>query len=315
MYKFVLQRFVTMLLVLVGVSIITFGLMHFTPGDPARQILRDQMGREPPEEAVQEFRERHGLNDPLPVQYANWIGDILHGDMGNSFHGDRTAVTSMIINRVPKTAELAVASMVIALLIAFPAGIISAVHQGQIPDYLSQIAALFGLSMPNFWLAYMLIIVFALIFNWLPVAGVGGLDHLILPAVTMGTAMAAVITRLLRSSMLEVLDEDYIRTARSKGLKGRIVTYKHALKNALIPVITIIGLQFGAILNGAVIVEIVFQRPGLGKLLIDSIFARDYPVVQGLVLVVAVIFVIANFLVDITYRFIDPRISLEEQEP
>lgn len=304
-----------MLLVLVGVSILTFGLMYFTPGDPARQILREQMGREPPEETVQEFRERHGLNDPLPVQYADWMWGILHGDLGQSFYGERTPVSSMIVDRVPQTAELAVASMIIALLIAFPAGIISAVHQGRIPDYLSQIAALFGLSMPNFWLAYMLIIVFALILNWFPVAGVGGIGHLVLPAVTMGTAMAAVITRLLRSSMLEVLDEDYIRTARSKGLKGRIVTYKHALKNALIPVVTIIGLQFGAILNGAVIVEMVFQRPGLGKLLIDSIFARDYPVVQGLVLLVAVIFVVTNFLVDITYRYIDPRISLRGREP
>jgi len=217
----------------------------------------------------------------------------------------------MILNRVVPTTELALAAIAVAVAIAIPAGIISAIHQGQPPDYLSQFGALLGISMPNFWLGYLLIIVFSVQLDIFPVAGVGGLDHLVLPAITLGTGMAAIITRLVRSSMLEVLDEEYIQTAHSKGLKEKIVVYKHALRNALIPVVTIIGLQFGYVLNGAVVIEIVFQRPGLGNLLIQSIFSRDYPVVQGLVLVIGAIFVLTNFAVDIAYRLIDPRISFE----
>jgi peptide/nickel transport system permease protein len=309
-----LRRTGTMLLVLLGVSMITFSLIFFTPGDPARTILRQQTGgRIPADEAVQEFREDHGLNKPIPVQYSNWVWDVLHGNLRESYYTN-TPVTTMIMNRLPQTLKLAIAGMFVALLIALPTGVISAVHKGEVPDYLSQTAALLGVSMPSFWLGYLLIIVFALQLNMFPVAGVGSLEHLILPAITLGAGLAAIVTRLIRSSLLEVLDEDYIQTARSKGLRERIVVYKHALRNALIPVITIVGLQFGYLLNGAVIVEIVFQRPGLGNLLIDAIFARDYPVVQGIVLLVAVIFVLTNFLVDMTYRFIDPRISFDAGE-
>ena len=216
----------------------------------------------------------------------------------------------MILQVLPYTVNLAVASLAVALLIAVPAGVMSALHQGKLPDFLSQGGALVGVSMPNFWLGYLLIIVFA-VNRPLPVSGTGSIRHLVLPAVTLGSGMAAIIMRLLRSAMLDVLDEEYIRTARSKGLKERIVVYKHAFRNALIPVVTIVGLQFGYVLNGAVIVEIVFSRPGVGRLLIDSIFQRDYPVVQGLVLLIAVMFVLTNFLVDVTYRVIDPRISFE----
>jgi len=300
-----------MLVVLFGVSVITFGLMFVTPGDPAETILRQQMGgRSPPEDAVQEFRVEHGLDEPIPVQYLNWVNDILHGNFRQSYFQE-TKVSTMILNRAIPTTELALAGMAVAILISIPAGIISAIHQGQPADYASQFGALLGISMPNFWLGYLLIIVFSVQLDLFPVAGVGGLDHLVLPAITLGTGMAAIITRLVRSSMLEVLDEDYIRTAHSKGLRERIVVYKHALRNALIPVITIIGLQFGYVLNGAVVVEIVFQRPGLGNLLIQSIFGRDYPVVQGLVLVIGAIFVFTNFAVDIAYRIIDPRITFE----
>lgn len=315
MQAFVLRRAATMILVLVGVSILTYGLLFITPGDPAETILRQQMGGQTPSEAmITDFRQEHGLDEPVPIQYANWVFDVVQGDLRESYYEEKP-VTQMIINRVPATFELAAAGMVVALLIAIPTGIISAVHKGKAPDYLSQFGALIGVSMPNFWLGYLLIIVFALNLDLFPTYGVGGLDNLVLPAVTLGSGMAAIMTRLVRSSMLEVLDREYIDTARSKGLTERIVVYKHALRNALIPVVTIIGLQFGYLLNGAVVVEIVFQRPGLGKLLIDAIFARDYPVVQGLVLVIAVIFVFTNFLIDVTYRYIDPRISFESEAP
>jgi peptide/nickel transport system permease protein len=285
--------------------------MFVTPGDPAETIMRQQMGgQSPSEEAVEEFRQEHGLDDPLPIQYVNWIADVATGDLRESYFQE-TKVSTMILNRAIPTLELAVAGIVVAVAISIPAGIISAIHQGQPPDYLSQFGALLGISMPNFWLGYLLIIMFSVHLDIFPVAGVGGLDHLVLPALTLGTGMAAIITRLMRSSMLEVLDEEYIQTAHSKGLRERIVVYKHALRNALIPVITIIGLQFGYVLNGAVVIEIVFQRPGLGNLLIQSIFSRDYPVVQGVVLVIGAIFVFTNFAVDITYRFVDPRISFE----
>lgn len=310
MYRYVIRRAITMVLTLFGVSVLTYLMMFFTPGDPAELILRQQFGREPSQEAIDQFRDQHGLNDPIPVQYANWIWDALHGDLGQSYFSNE-GVSELIVERIPETAELALAAMLVALAIAIPAGIISAVHKGQLPDYASQIGSLLGVSMPNFWLGYLLIIVFSLYLGMFPVAGAGGLDHLVLPAVTLGSGVAAIITRLLRSSMLEILDEDYIRTARSKGLRERIIVYKHALRNALIPVVTIAGLQFGYLLNGAVVVEIVFQRPGLGKLVIDNIFARDYPVVQGVTLLIAVMFVAVNFLVDVTYRYIDPRIELE----
>ncbi|MFP8956065.1 nickel ABC transporter permease [Natrialbaceae archaeon A-CW3] len=311
MWKFVLQRSVSAVFVLFGVSVLTFLLVFFTPGDPAETILRQQMGGQTPSaEAVEQFRADQGLNDPIPIQYVDWVASILQGDLGQSYHSD-SSVTQLIVDNLWPTFELALAGMAVALLIAVPTGVVSAVHKGGRLDYGSQLAALLGLSMPNFWLGYLLMLVFAIYLSVLPTSGYGTIDQLVLPAITLGTGMAAIITRLLRSSMLEVLDEEYIRTARSKGLRERIVVYKHALRNALIPVITIVGLQFGYLLNGAVIIEIVFQRPGLGRLLIDSIFARDYPIVQGLVLVIAVLFVVTNFLVDVAYRYVDPRISFE----
>ncbi|UVE52253.1 ABC transporter permease (plasmid) [Haloferax larsenii] len=303
------RRLVTMLVVLFGVSVLTYGLIFVTPGDPARTILTQQMGGQTPsQEAVEQFRAAKGLDDPFPVQYARWVGNAVRGDLGQSYYSDQ-AVTAMIATRLPNTIALGVASMLVAVAIAVPAGIASAVEPGSQTDYAAQFGALVGVSMPNFWLGYLLIIVCSLWLDLFPVAGAGGLEYLVLPALTLGSGMAAVIARLVRTAMLDVLDDAYIRTARSKGLRERIVVYKHALRNALVPVVTIIGLQLSYVLNGAVVVEVVFQRPGLGTLLVDAIFARDYPVVQGVTLLIGVIFVVTNFAVDLTYSRLDPRID------
>jgi len=306
---YLVYRSLTASVVLFGVSILTFGLTYLTPGDPAKTILRQQTGHPPTQEQVEAFRAEHGLDEPLPIQYIDWLTDVLRGDLGSSY-GSGREVTALLASHLPATIELAVAAMVIALAIAVPAGVLSAVHQGEWIDVGSQLAALLGVSLPNFWLGYMLIIVFSLRLGVFPVAGIGGVSYLVLPAIALGTGMAAIITRLVRTSMLDVLDEEYVDAARSKGLRERIVVYKHALRNALIPVVTIVGLQLGFVLNGAVVIEIVFQRPGIGSLLVDAVFARDYPIVQGVVLVIALSFVATNLLVDLTYRYLDPRIKL-----
>ncbi|WP_058991365.1 nickel ABC transporter permease [Haloarcula sp. CBA1127] len=304
------KRLLTMAIVLLGVSLLTYGLIFITPGDPARTILTQQMGGQiPSQEAVEQFRAENGLDDPFLVQYARWMGDVLQGDLGQSYYSDRS-VSEMIIQRLPNTIALAVASMFVALVIAIPAGIASARNPGSQADYAAQIGSLIGVSMPNFWLGYLLIIVCSLRLNLFPVAGAAGLEHLILPSLTLGSGMAAVIARLVRTAMLDVLDDAYIQAARSKGLRERIIVYKHALRNALVPVVTIIGLQLSYVLNGAVVIEVVFQRPGLGTLLVDAIFARDYPVVQGVTLLIGAIFVVMNFAVDLTYSRLDPRIDI-----
>lgn len=308
--RYLLRRLLTMAVVLFGVSLLTYAMIFVTPGDPARTILTQQMGgQSPSQEAIEQFRAAEGLDDPFPVQYARWMGGVLRGDLGQSYYSDQT-VTAMIVQRLPNTIALAVASMLVAIVIAVPAGIASAVNPGSRTDYAAQFGALVGVSMPNFWLGYLLIIICSLWLDVFPVAGAAGLEYLILPALTLGSGMAAVIARLVRTAMLDVLDAAYIRTARSKGLREQIVVYKHALRNALVPVVTIIGLQLSYVLNGAVVVEVVFQRPGLGTLLIDAIFARDYPVVQGVTLLIGVIFVLTNFAVDLTYSRLDPRIDL-----
>ncbi len=306
---YLLYRTATSLIVLCGVSVLTFGLTFLTPGDPARTVLRQQYGQTPPPVVVDAFREKHGLDEPFAVQYVDWLTGVLRGDLGNSYASGRP-VMELLVEALPPTLELAAAAIVVALVVAVPAGVLSAVHQGEWIDSISQLGALLGVSMPNFWLGYLLIIVFSLQLGLFPVAGSGGLSHLVLPAVALGTGMTAIITRLVRTSLLEVLDKPYVEMARSKGLSERITVYKHALRNALIPVITVVGLQFGFVLSGAVVVEIVFQRPGVGVLLVDAVFARDYPVVQGAVLLIAVLFVLTNALVDLTYRYLDPRIRL-----
>ncbi|ELY92136.1 nickel ABC transporter permease [Natrinema altunense] len=308
-YDYLASRLATSLAVTFGVSVVTYGLIFLTPGDPAEIILSQQLDRQPSAAEIEAFRADHGLNDPIPVQYLHWLTDVFRGDLGTSYYSD-TPVSTLIVETVPLTLELALAAMLVALAISIPAGVVSAVHRGTPIDHASQLGALLGVSMPNFWLAYLLILLFPLTLGVLPVAGAGSFGHLVLPAITLGTGMAAVVTRLVRSSMLEVLDEAYVDTARAKGLRERIVVYKHALRNALVPVVTILGLQLGTLLNGAVVVEIIFQRPGLGSLLVDAVFERNYPVVQGVTLVTAIVFVATNLLVDLTYRYLDPRVQL-----
>ena len=315
MYRYTFRRAVTSVFVLFGVSVVTYLMMYLTPGDPAELVLRAQTVHD--QAAVEQFREQYRLDEPVWKQYGHWLWDVLHGDFGRSYVTNRP-VSAMLVDNAPSTAVLAVAAMAIALAIAVPAGVVSAVHKGQVPDSVSQLGSLLGVSMPNFWLGYILILVFSIgmpvrSLGVFPVSGAGSLDRLVLPALTLGSGVAAIMTRLLRSAMLEVLEEDYIRTARSKGLAERIVVYKHAFRNALVPVITVAGIQFGYLLNGAVVVEIVFARPGLGKLVIDALFDRDYPVIQAATLVIAAMFVGINFLVDVTYRYIDPRIDLERR--
>jgi len=304
----VLRRIRSLTVVMVGVSLLSYGLILVTPGDPADTALRSQQQSPPSDAEIAAFRAEHGLDEPFAVQYVSWIGDALRGDLGTSYVNSEP-VASLLVAHLPNTLELAVAAMAVSLVFAVPAGVVSAVHRDTWIDRTCQLTALFGVSVPNFWLGYLLILASSLWLGLTPVAGAGGLDHLLLPALTLGTGLAAIVTRLVRASMLSVLGAEYVETARSKGVRERLVVYKHALRNALVPVVTIVGLQFGFVLNGAVVVEVVFQRPGLGTLLVDAVFARDYPVIQGVVVVTALAFAVTNQLVDIAYTKLDPRIG------
>lgn len=310
MVNYLLRRFYAMLFILLCVSAVTFSLMHLVPGDPARIIAEKKYGEEATLETVELVRKEMGLHRPIYLQYLHWLAGILRGDFGESFRTGRP-VWEELTARLPATLELALAAMLVSLVIAIPAGIISAVKQYSLLDNAAMLGAMIGVSMPNFWLGLLLSLAFSLQLDWLPVFGRGELRHLVLPALTLGTGMAAVTTRLARSSILEVLRQDYIRTARAKGLTETMVTNRHVLKNSLIPVITIVGLQFGALLEGVVVVEVIFAWPGIGRLLYDSILARDYPVIQGCVFLIAVMYVMVNLLVDISYAWLDPRIRYE----
>ncbi|MCL0037083.1 ABC transporter permease [Dehalococcoidia bacterium] len=310
MLTYVIRRMGLMVFILLGVSVITFSMMHFVPGDPAEMIAMERYGEEITAETIAHVRAELGLDQPVYIQYFRWLTNVLRGDLGYSFRTDRP-VLDEILTRLPATVQLALAGMLVALIIAIPVGIVSATRQYSAVDNISMFGALLGVSMPNFWLGLLLILFFSVHLGWLPVFGRGGIEHLILPALTLGTGMAAITTRLIRSSMLEVLGQDYIRAARAKGLKEKAVIYKHALKNALIPVVTIVGLQFAALLEGAVIVEVIFAWPGIGRLLVDSIFARDLPIIQGCILFIAAMFVLVNLLVDIFYTYLDPKIHYE----
>ncbi|WP_049921264.1 nickel ABC transporter permease [Halopiger djelfimassiliensis] len=308
MLRTLLSRLGSLSIVMGGVSLLTYGFVFLTPGDPAYTILREQRQRPPSEQELRAFRAEHGLDEPFVVQYLSWLSDVLRGDLGTSYYRSEP-VTSLLLEHLPNTLELALAAMTVSLLLAVPTGVLSAVHRDTWIDRTCQFVALLGVSVPNFWLGYLLILCCSLWLGLTPVSGAGTLGHLVLPALTLGTGMAAVVTRLVRTSMLEVLEADYVDTARSKGVRKRLVVYKHALRNALVPVVTIVGLQFGFVLNGAVVVEVVFQRPGLGTLLVDAVFARDYPIVQGVVLVTAFTFVVTNQLVDLAYVALDPRLE------
>lgn len=325
MGRYILQRLLATIPVLLGVSVVIFALLRLIPGDPVVIMIGAENAT--PEE-IARLRHVLGLDRGIHVQYAKFLGRLATGDLGTSLSSDEP-VLRLIGERLPATIELAVAAVVVALVIAIPVGVISAVRKYSLLDTAGTVTALLGISMPNFWLGVMLIFLFALRLGWLPASGRGdpvmagfwtlvtsgnpagiaaAVLHLILPAVTLGAALAAVVTRLTRSSMLEVIGQDYIRTARAKGLRGTRVVLHHALRNALIPVVTVIGLDLGALLGGAVITETIFAWPGIGRLAIRSIVQRDFPVVQGVVLMIALVRIGANLLVDVVYAVIDPRI-------
>lgn len=304
MHKYILRRLLLLIPVILGVTFIVFSIMYLTPGDPAQIIL----GESAPPEKVEQLREEMGLNDPFIVQYFRFVKNGLKGDFGRSY-STRRPVFSEIFARFPATLKLTIAGVLVAVIIGIPVGIISATRQYSLFDNISMIGALLGVSMPNFWFGLMLVLVFSVMLGWLPSGGDNGLSSLILPAITLGTSSAALITRMTRSSMLEVIRQDYIRTARAKGVLEKKVINKHALKNALIPIITVVGLQFGYLLGGAVLTETVFSWPGVGRLLVDAIRQKDTPMVLASVVFVSVTFSFVNLMVDILYAYVDPRIK------
>lgn len=292
--------------VMLGVSCIVFTIMYFTPGDPAKIIL----GERAPAAEVAALRTQMGLDAPFLVQFFNFIKNAVQGDFGRSLVTKRP-VAEELFARFPATIQLAGSAVLIAVAIGIPVGIISAIKQYSVFDGVAMTLALVGVSMPNFWQGLMMIILFSVYLRWLPSSGYGTFRHLLMPAITLGTSSAALITRMTRSSMLEVVRQDYIRTARAKGLDESVVINRHALKNALIPVVTVIGLQFGYLLGGAVLTETVFSWPGVGRMMVDAIRQKDFPVVQAGVLLLALSFSLVNLLVDILYAYIDPRIKAQ----
>ncbi len=309
MYQYIIRRLLLTIPVVIGVSIIVFSIIRLIPGDPARALA----GVNATPEYIEQVRERYGLNDPIYVQYWNFVSGLVQGDLGSSTFSNRP-VTTEIRERFPRTLVLASVSLVLATILGVSAGIVSATRRNSLFDNASMFVALVGVAAPVFWLALMLQLLFAVQLRVLPATGMGGVEHLILPSITLGMASAALMARITRSSVLDVLRQDYITTARAKGVAERMVIYKHALKNALIPVVTVLGLQFGILLGGAVLTETVFAWPGVGRLLVDAILRRDYPVVQGTVMLLAFLFVMINLVVDIIYAFLDPRIHYQGKE-
>lgn len=315
MVHYIIRRLLLMIIILFLVSIIVFALVNILPGDPAVLLL----GQEATPQALAALRDQLGLNDPLYIQYIHWIINVLHGNLGYSL-SDHTPVLNILLQKIPVTLELTIISFIIALLIAIPLGILSATRKGSIWDYISTFGTLSGISIPSFWLGILLIYFFSVKLGWFPPSGyVSPFRHfgqsiflMILPAFSLGITLSAELTRMLRSSLLEVLQADFIRTGYAKGLLKYAVVFKHALKNALIPVLTVSGLQLATFFGGAVITETIFAIPGIGQLIINAILSRDFPVVQGTVLFMAFAVICINFLVDITYSLLDPRIKLGE---
>ena len=291
---------------MLGVVTVVFLIVHLIPGDPVEIMLGEQ-ARAVDREAL---RHEMGLDKPIHLQYVAFLKGLVRGDLGHSLHTKQPVLTS-IARRLPATIELAAAAMAVALLLAIPLGLLAAYKKDSLVDQGSMLFALLGISMPNFWLGPLLIIVFSLKLGWFPVSGRGSLAHVVLPAITLGTAMAAILTRMTRASMLDVIKSDYITTARAKGVRESLVVLKHAFRNALIPVVTIVGLQIGGLLAGSIITETIFAWPGIGRLTIQAINARDYPLVQGCVLIIALGYVLVNFATDLLYGLIDPRIRYE----
>lgn len=315
MGRYLLRRLILLLPTLVIVTFLVFALLFLSPGDPVLLLVPIEEVDQLTDEEMDRLRSKLGLDRPIYAQYADWALKVLQGDLGRSIH-QRRPVIDLLAARFPVTLELALLSVFAATTVAVPIGIYTAVRPGSVGDFVGNLVALMGVSAPNFWVALLLIVVFAVHLRWLPAGGfvrigddpVAHIQRMILPVVTLGTALMAVTMRLTRSSMLESLNEDYIRTARSKGLPQRRVVAVHALKNALIPVVTTVGMQIGRILGGTVAIELIFSFPGMGKLMLDAIFARDFPIVQGAVLLITFSFIAINLLVDITYAYIDPRI-------
>ncbi|MGH2372287.1 MAG: ABC transporter permease [bacterium] len=309
---YLVQRLLATLPTVVGVVTLAFLLIHIAPGDPAELLLGDYTGVTP--QVLADLRLRLGLDRSLPVQYLTYVASVLRGDLGRSFRTNQP-VLGEILGQAPFTIVLAAAGVLVAVLVGVPSGVLSAVRRNSVVDYVTTTVALVWLSGPSFWFGILLIYFLAYKLGWFPVFGAGHwgdwrslLSHLALPAIAVGVRSAALISRMTRSSMLEVLTQDYMRTARAKGLAGRTIVFRHALRNAAIPVITIIGLDIAYLLGGAVVMETVFARPGLGKLVVDAIYARDYPMVQGAILIFAFGILIVNLLVDLSYALVDPRI-------
>jgi peptide/nickel transport system permease protein len=310
---FLLQRAAISAVTLVVISLVVFTGVRMIPGDPARVMA----GTEADEAGLADIREKYGLNDPIPVQYLRWMRLALTGDLGESIR-TRESVVRTVGRKLPITLELACLSLIIALGIAIPVGVLSAVRRNSAWDFLANGASLCGLSIPSFWLGIMLILFFSVRLGLLPASGfvplwedpVANLKRMIMPAFVLGTALTAVLMRQTRNSMIEILSADYIRTAYSKGLAGRAVVFRHAIRNGLIPVVTILGLQMGALMGGAVVTEQIFVVPGFGRLIVEAVFTRDYPLVQGVVLITASSYVLINLLVDVSYTILDPRIRV-----
>ena len=307
MIGYIRDRLLTSIPVILGVSVLVFSMLHFLPGDPVVIMLGDAAGSP---ERIAELREQLGLDDPLPVQYARFLANAVRGDFGRSIRTNRP-VFDEIREQAPNTIQLTAAGLGLAIVLGVTLGVLAGRFQNSWIDHFSMLLALIGVSMPSFWMGLLLIFFFALRLGWLPATGQGGLERLILPAFTLGVHAMAIIARLTRSNMIEVLNQEYVTTARAKGLSERAMVVRHALRNALIPVLTVVGLQFGALLGGAVIIETIFARQGMGRLAVEAILAKDFPVVQGVVLVAAAIYVLINLLVDISYGLLDPRIRYE----
>jgi ABC-type dipeptide/oligopeptide/nickel transport system permease component len=303
---YLVRRLVLTVPVLLGVATLVFALIHLVPGDPAEAML----GESAPAADLADLRAKLGLDEPLLVQYGHFLRGLVRGDLGTSFRYN-TPVTSEIGQRLGRTAQLAFVAMAVSVVIAVPLGILGALYRGRAIDQAAMAVSLAGIAMPNFWLGPLLAIIFAVELGWLPVSGTGSWRHLVLPALTLGAALAAIVARMTRASLVEELGELYVLAARARGVSRGRAVIRHALRNSLIPVVTILGLQLGAVLTGTIITETIFSWPGVGRLLIQAINFRDYPLVQGCILFIAVTYVLMNLLVDVTYAWLDPRIRYQ----
>lgn len=309
MLRFIARRLLYLVPVWIGISLVAFLLTSLTPGDPARLALQRELGRQPTTEETVIAREQMGLDDPAPIRYLHWLGDALTGDLGTSYRTGNPVLQSLA-ERFPSTLQIAGIGLIMAIAIAIPLGVLAAVHRRSAIDHLSRVLALLGASMPSYWIAYLLILLFSVRLGMLPVAGSQTWQHAVMPATVLGIGGSASLMRLTRSETLETLNQDYVRTARAKGLRSRTLLLRHVLRNTMIPISTVLGMRFAGMLGGAVIVETIFAWPGIGKLMVDAIFDRDYPMIQGFVLFMGTVFLLINLIVDLGYGLIDPRIRL-----